>query len=83
MNADDAFRQETRMGFPPPSNRIRRLINCPPIKEDITLAEKLFGTAGVDDSSERSFGETPIRKKRNIFDRIGDLFKERKQRRRN
>jgi penicillin-binding protein 1A len=84
MNTDDNFRQETRMGFPPPSNRILRMINCPPIKEDLTLAEKLFGEKKDSDGrQERSFGESDIRKNRNLFDRIGDLFRERNRRRSN
>jgi len=81
MNKDDDFRQETRMGFPPPSNRTMRMINCPPIKEDLTLAERLFGENDQQgEREERSFGESTIRKKRNIFDKIGDLFKEKKDR---
>ncbi len=84
MNKDEAFRQETQMRFPPPSNRVLRMINCPPIKEDLSLAERLFRQEDQpSERRERSFGERPeVQRERTIFDKIGDIFKENKRKRR-
>ncbi|MCA6075494.1 penicillin-binding protein 1A [Fulvivirga sedimenti] len=84
LNKDEAFRQETRMKFPPPSNRVMRMISCPPIKEDLSLAERLFGQEQTSsEQRERSFGEKPqVQRERTFFDKIGDIFKENKKKKR-
>lgn len=77
VSEDENFRQMTRQGFPAPSNRVRRLMSCPPIRENQQFGNRAF--SGAEENTERSFGEEPVRQKRRLIDRIGNLFRDSKR----
>ena len=73
LENDGNYRQETRMGFQAPSNRVVRKLSCPPIREDRRPDTMLT------QNRQRDFGEGEVQQRRRLIDRIGNLFEKRKR----
>ena len=80
MQSDKAFKETGYAKFPPLPNEVARRVECGSEKDDKAFMEWLFGEKKKE-KKEQTFddnAETDPDEKKNVFDKIGNIFKKKK-----